>query len=80
MTDSPTVLVDVACDYLAAALTGAPVYAETVADAYGAGRVSRGLSTLLVFLVIDAAHHTDTSPESIIESMRAQYGAGEAAS
>lgn len=80
-TDSPAVLVDCACDYLRAALAGEPIYAETVADNYGTHRVSRGMATLLVFLAIDAAHRTNTSPENIVETMRETYGrAQEAAS
>lgn len=73
-SDAPTVLVDIACDYLRAALAGQPIYAETVADNYGTHRVSRGMATLLVFLVIDAAHQTDTSAEQIVERMRDAYG------
>jgi hypothetical protein len=72
--DSPAVLVDIACDYLRAALAGEPIYAETVADNYGAHRVSRGMATLLVYLVIDAAHRTDTTPERLVETMRDTYG------
>lgn len=74
MKDTPTVLVDIACDYLRAALAGQPIYAETVADNYGTHRVSRGMATLLVFLVIDAAHRTDTTAEQIVERMRDTYG------
>lgn len=77
MTDTPATLVDIACDYLRAALAGSPIFAETVADNYGPGRVSRGMSTLLVLLTIDAAHRTDTSPEQIVETMRETYGRAE---
>jgi len=72
--DSPAVLVDIACDYLRAALAGEPIYAETVADNYGTHRVSRGMATLLVCLVIDAAHRTDSTPERLVETMRETYG------
>lgn len=78
--DSPAVLVDIAIDYLLAALSGEPVYAETVADNYGAHRVSRGMATLLIHLAIDTAHRTDNSPEEILETMRITYGTHEAAS
>lgn len=81
MTDSPAVLVDIACDYLLAALAGEPVYASTVADNYGTHRVSRGMATLLTYLVIDASHNTDTPVESIVQTIRETYGrplAGEA--
>lgn len=71
--DGPAVSVDIACDYLRAALAGQPIYTETVADAYGAARVSRGMATLLICLIIDAAHKTETTPEQIIETMRDQY-------
>ena len=74
MTDSPAVLVDIACDYLLAALAGEPVYASTVADNYGTHRVSRGMATLLICLVIDAAHRTDTPTEQIVATMREAYG------
>lgn len=74
MTDSPAILVDIACDYLLAAMAGEPVYASTVADNYGTHRVSRGMAVLLTYLVIDAAHHTETDTESIVETMRQTYG------
>jgi hypothetical protein len=73
MIDSPAVLVDIACDYLRAVLSGQPVFASTVADNYGAWRVSRGMATLLVFLAADAAEDTNTTPEEIIETMRKTY-------
>lgn len=73
MTDSPAILVDIACDYLLAALAGEPIYAATVADNYGTHRVSRGMATLLVYLVIDAAHQTDEPAESIVETIRQTY-------
>jgi len=73
VTDSPAVLVDIACDYLLAALAGSPIFAETVADNYGPGRVSRGMATLLVFLAIDAAHEADSSPEEIVMRLRERY-------
>jgi hypothetical protein len=74
MSEPPAVLVDIACDYLRAALSGQPIFAETVADNYGPSRVSRGMATLLVYLAIDAAHRTDVTPESIVERMRETYG------
>ena len=72
-TESPAVLVDVALDYLNAVLHGEPLFAETVADNYGTWRVSRGMATLLVFLVADAAEHTNTTTGRIIETMRETY-------
>lgn len=72
-TDSPAVLVDIACDYLLAAIGGEPLFASTVADNYGTHRVSRGMATLLTYLVIDAAGHNETDPKSIIETMRVTY-------
>lgn len=73
MTDPPTVLVDEALDYISAVMHGEPLFAETVADNYGAHRITRGMATLLVFLVSDAAAHTDTTTGRIIETMRETY-------
>jgi hypothetical protein len=74
MKDTPDVLVDIACDYLAACALGEPVFAETVADSHGAFRVSRGMATLLLFLAADAADQTDTTAAQIVERMRETYG------
>jgi hypothetical protein len=74
--DSPAVLVDIACDYLHAVIQGPPAYASTVGDNYGAWRVSRGMATLLVFLLCDAAAQTDTTPGRVIESVRETYARG----
>jgi hypothetical protein len=74
-TDSEvTATIDAALDYVAAALTGLPHYTETVAAAYGAGRISRGLSSLLILLIADAAQHSGNTPAEIIETMRENYG------
>ena len=79
MTDTPAALVDAALDYLAAALDGEPLYAEAIAANYGTGNVARGLSTLCVWLIVDAAQHADAEPADIIERLRETY-AGKAAS
>jgi len=71
--DSPAVLVDIACDYLLAAIGGEPLFASTVADNYGTHRVARGMAVLLTYLAADAASHNETTPESIIETMRETY-------
>lgn len=80
MTDSPAVLVDIACDYLLAVMSGQPLFASTVADNYGPWRVSRGMATLLVFLVSDAAEQTDATPDEIVARLRETYGPREVAS
>lgn len=80
MTDNPTAAVDAALDYLGAALAGEPLYAEAIAANYGPGRVARGLSTLLVLLIVDAAEHADTTPEAVIATMRETYARTAAAS
>lgn len=74
ITATPDVLADMdsACDYLSAAFTGAPMYAETVAAAHGP-RVGRGLSSLLVFLISHAADDTGKSPSEIVETIRDTY-------
>lgn len=69
---------DAACDYLSAAFTGAPMFAETVAAAYGP-RVGRGLSALLVFLISHAADDTGTSPSELVETIRDTYARPEGA-
>lgn len=74
MTDSPAVLVDIACDYLQAVASGEPVYAATVADNYGAWRVSRGMATLLILLSASAADQTESTTAEIIDRMRETYG------
>lgn len=73
-TATPAVMADMdaACDYLSAAFTGAPMYAETVAAAHGP-RVGRGLSALLVFLISHAADETEKSPSEIVETIRDTY-------
>jgi len=73
VTDSPAVLVDIACDYLTAVLSGQPVFASTVADNYGPWRVSRGMATLLVFLVNDAAEHAESTPADVVATLRETY-------
>ena len=73
MTDPPAVYVDEALDYLHAVMHGEPLFAETVAANYGAHRITRGMSTLLVFLVADAAAATDTTTGRILETMRETY-------
>jgi hypothetical protein len=78
-TQSPAVAVDVACDYLHAVLTGGPIFAATVADAYGSHLVARGMATLLVFLIADAAEAADATPVEIVQRVRETY-AREAAS
>jgi hypothetical protein len=80
VTDSPAVLVDIACDYLLAVMSGQPLFASTVADNYGPWRVSRGMATLLVFLVSDAAEQTDATPDEIVARLRETYGPREVAS
>lgn len=78
MPESPAVLVDAALDYLSAVMHGEPLFATTVASNYGPERVSKGMATLLVFLVADAAQHTDTTTGRIIETMRETYAPREA--
>jgi len=63
-----------ALDYLDACITGLPAYTETVADAYGHGRIARGQSTLLLLLISGAARETDATPREIIQRMREEYG------
>ena len=65
--------IDAAMDYLSAALTGAPVFASTVAEAHGPHRVSRGLSALLVLLITDAAEDSGSRPTEIVETIRGKY-------
>jgi hypothetical protein len=74
MTDSPAVLVDIACDYLDAVVSGQPHYAALVADNYGSWKVAQGMATLLVFLSADAAKQTEATTADIIERMRETYG------
>jgi hypothetical protein len=74
VTKSPDVLVDIACDYLLAVLSGQPVFASTVADNYGPWNVSRGMATLLVFLCAEAAEQTESTPEEIVARLRETYG------
>jgi hypothetical protein len=62
-----------ALDYVEAALTGLPSYAETIAAAYGPGRISRGMAALLVILVTDAAADSENDPSEIIQRMRETY-------
>lgn len=73
---NPTIAdsIGAALDYVEAALTGLPAYAETVHDAYGAGRISRGMSALLVILVTDAARSSESDTHEIIQRMREAYG------
>ena len=74
MIDStPAGAVDAALDYLAAALAGEPMWAETIANAHGTGRVARGLSALMVMLIVDAANKADADPGDVIETIRATY-------
>ena len=78
-TDAPTATPDVradmaaACDYLAAAFTGAPMFAETIAAAAGPNTVARGLSALLVFLISHAADETGKSPSELVQTIRTTY-------
>ena len=74
MTEDINGAVGAALDYVEAALTGLPAYTETVAAAYGPGRITRGLSTLLIFLITDAARETERDPSVIIQTMRETYG------
>jgi hypothetical protein len=74
MTDDVAGAIGAALDYVEAALTGLPAYTETVAAAYGTGRISRGLSCLLIYLITDAARETERSPAVIIQTMRENYG------
>lgn len=73
---NPTIpdAINAALDYLEAALSGLPAYTETVADAYGAGRISRGMSALLIILVSQAAAESESTPREIIHRMREEYG------
>ena len=72
---NPTIAdtISAALDYVEAALTGLPAYAETVADMYGAGRISRGMSALLVILVTEAARASETDTHEIVQRMREEY-------
>lgn len=71
---TPPAEINAALDYIEAALTGLPAYTETVAAAYGHGRISRGLSSLLIFLITDASRETERAPAVIIQTMRETYG------
>jgi hypothetical protein len=73
MTETPAATVDAALDYLAAALAGEPTYAEAVAVNYGTGLVARGLSTLLVMVIIDAAEESESTPEAVVATLRERY-------
>ena len=63
-----------ALDYVEAAFTGLPEYTETVAMAYGHGRITRGLGALLVLLITEAAVKSESEPADIIQTMREMYG------
>jgi len=73
-TEQQTAEIGAALDYLDACTTGLPAYVETVAAAYGHGRVARGQSTLLLLLIADAARNSDATPRDIIARMREEYG------
>lgn len=63
-----------ALDYVEAAFTGLPEFTETVAAAYGHGRITRGLGALVVLLITEAAIKADSDPAAIIQTLRQTYG------
>jgi len=69
-----TAAISAACDYLDAALTGTPAYADVVAEALGPDDVANGMSALLAYLVCDAAAQSGSTPADVIQTMRETYG------
>lgn len=63
-----------ACDYLDAAVTGSPEFATLVASVIGPEKVSRGLASVLIFVVNDAAIKADCHPGAIVQRIRENYG------
>ena len=77
MTTQTTDAIGAALDYVDAALTGPPTFAETVLDTYGVRLVSRGMGAILVFLIIDAAVKAECGPHEIVQRIRETYGGTE---